>query len=99
MDQKVSTSRMLVTCPRRFSNSEPTTINAEPAELAENLDTCSACSAVSALYVVSVVPGSLRTLHYGFGNGRGVASPSVSAAAHLIASKYICATSRLSHVS
>ena len=32
------------------------------------------------------------------GSGRGVASPSVRPSAHLIASKYICAMSRLSHV-
>ena len=30
--------------------------------------------------------------------GRGLMSPSVNPSAHLIASKYICATSRLSHV-
>src|SRR3954454_7231912 len=35
----LSQQRQLVTCPRRFSNSEPTTINAEPAELAEKAST------------------------------------------------------------
>src|SRR3954468_8569803 len=54
----------LVTCPRRFSDSGPTTINAEPAERRKSLDTCSACSAVSALYVVSGRPASLSTVHW-----------------------------------
>ena len=42
--------------------------------------------------------GTLGTLSYCRVAGLGAASPSVMPSAHLIASKYICAMSRLSHV-
>ena len=38
-----------------------------------------------------------RALGWLVESGRGVMSPSVRPSAHLMASKYICATSRLSH--
>src|SRR3954453_14640720 len=72
------TCHLLLTCPRRFSNGEPTTINAEPAALAEKASThaqrvlrflrCTLCRVVLLHGVRSLVVRTEPLAQLEFGN-------------------------------